>query len=86
MPKMLVSIKGGDTKPEPLSIIQLWLDPKGDHVNLRGTDADGTDWYIASVYPDGLHINRNLPESAGWPTDEHGRMKLIDDMTGEPIE
>jgi len=63
----------GKRKPKPIiPKLELFLEPLGDSITVRGRDKDGDDWYILEITPEGklkrslavvddigLQVNRN---------------------------
>lgn len=74
-----IGIHTEESNPEPEAEMNLFLskDPSGPGVFVKAFAANGSDWFIARITPDGLELIPYIPASADWPTDDDGRIKLV---------
>lgn len=76
---MKITIKGHKhVEDKPEAVMELFLEQNGkDCVTLRGYDARGIMWNIATISADGIYLYSSISVKSGWPLGDRHRLKLL---------
>jgi len=74
---MRIDIRGKHFDKEPIMELYLYK-TRTQTVELCGIDANGDDWTIAVIHPEGYHLVGGIGKKSGWSIDEHGKLKMVD--------
>ena len=75
-----ITIRGTNNTDQPA--MDLFLANSLNGIALRGRDNHGDEWNLLWVQCDSIQMADGIPESAGWPIDEHGRVIITNLKVG----
>jgi hypothetical protein len=73
---MIIKIRRSETAEIGEAAMELYLEQRKDNVvDLKGVDARGEVWYIASITLMGIHLAGAIPTETGWPLNESYQLR-----------
>lgn len=72
--KVKLSIKGGVKSKPTIPELELFLEQDNDSVDIRICDAEGIEWALLSILPDGKFMRMSVVSDLGLRLNKNGQI------------